>query len=707
MNDYKLWYESPAADWNSALPIGNGIQGAMIFGGINIEQIQLNHESFWSGYPADNDNPECFEHLDEIRQLIFNKKYTEAQLLSEKYLVAKNNYKESYGSHQTAGSLFLTADYTEADNYRRELNVRYGVASVKFGNCERTYITSYKYNVTIIRIKDADKKPVKITYERENANIVNDGGTIIVEGKLPLEYALVIKSLKSNDELHIYITAATAYHTDKEPLTACMETIRAAINAGYQKIYTDHVNYFNSLLDRVTLDLNSDPLLNNIPTDKRIKNPDCDLGLVESYFMYGRYLLISSSKGQLPANLQGLWNKDYHAPWEADYHININAQMNYWHADMCNLGEFNKVFFQYIEFLSLEGRNSAKINYSCDGWVAHTITNPWGFTSLGNHPSWGSFMCAGAWCCRHIWDHYLYTEDLHFLKRYYHVIKESAEFFIDFLVTDPNTGYLVTVPSNSPENSFIDPETGKPAAICAGPTMDNTILYELFTIAINCAEIFNDNKYFIEKMRSVRDKLPPLKIGKHGQIMEWLEDFDEREPGHRHMSNLYGLHPADIITKTKTPELFEAAKKSIERRLKYGGGHSGWSRAWIINFYARLQDGNAAYENIKALFQRSTLPNMFDDHPPFQIDGNFGAAAGIGEMLVQSHEGFIHILPALPDSWSNGKITGIIARGGYVVDVEWIDNKVIKCKIESKNSKSVKILINNELIVSECDFIME
>ena len=703
MNNYKLWYTSPAADWNSALPIGNGIQGAMIFGGINSEEIQLNHESFWSGYPADNDNPECLEHLAEMRRLIFEKKYTEAQKLCEKYLVAKNEYKESYGSHQTAGSLFIESDYENTGNYKRELNIRDGIAGTSFGNCERIYFSSYKYDVTVIKINNAD---FTLRYVRENADIITDGDTITVKGKLPLEYALIIKTVKQNGETIIYITAATAYNTNENPMEACTNRITQAVKAGYDAIYADSVSYFNSLLDRVTLDLNSSDALNDIPTDQRLRNPQGDFGLVEMYFMFGRYLLIGSSKGKLPANLQGIWNKDYHAPWEADYHININAQMNYWHADMCGLGEFNKTFFDYIEFLSLEGRGSAKVNYGCNGWVAHTITNPWGFTSLGNHPSWGSFMCAGAWCCRHIWDHYLYTEDIDFLRRYYDVIKNAAEFFIDFLVTDPNTGYLVTVPSNSPENSFIDPITGNSAAICAGPTMDNSILYELFTIAVNCAELFGDNKYFVEKMRTVRDQLPPLKIGKHGQIMEWLEDFDENEPGHRHVSPLYALHPANLITKSETPDLFDGARKTIERRLAHGGGHTGWSRAWIINFFARLQDGNAAYANIEALLEKSTLPNMFDNHPPFQIDGNFGAAAGIGEMLVQSHEDFIHILPAVPDAWRDGEVKGIIARGGYTVDIKWRDNKVVNCQIKSKNSKSVKVFINNELIVAESDFIM-
>lgn len=703
MNNYKLWYTAPAVDWDSALPIGNGIQGAMIFGGIENEEIQLNHESFWSGYPADNDNPDCYEHLVEMRNLIFERKYIEAQKLCEKYLVAKHDYTESYGSHQTAGSLFIESTHDNIENYRRELNIHNGVALTSFGNCERIYFSSYKYNVTVIKINNTN---IKLRYERENANIIYKDDTITITGNLPLSYAVVIKSIVQENETIIFITAATAYRTNENPLDVCVDTINKAINVGYDEIYGENVQYFNSLLDRVILDLNSNPELNDIPTDLRLRNPHDDLGLVETYFMFGRYLLIASSKGKLPANLQGIWNNHYHAPWEADYHININAQMNYWHANMCNLGEFNEVFFDYIEFLSQEGINSAKINYGCNGWVAHTITNPWGFTSLGHHPSWGSFMCAGAWCCRHLWEHYLYTEDIEFLKRYYNVIKGSVEFFVDFLIPDPNTGYLVTVPSNSPENSFIDPITGKSAAICAGPTMDNCILYELFTIAIDSAKLIGDDSSFIERIQTIKDKLPPIKIGKHGQIMEWQDDFDENEPGHRHMSNLYGLHPANLITKSKTPDLFEAAKCTIERRLSHGGGHTGWSRAWIINFYARLQDGNAANDNIVALLEKSTHPNMFDNHPPFQIDGNFGATAGIGEMLLQSHEDFIHILPALPDSWSDGSVTGLIARGGYIVDIKWQNGKVISCQVKSKYPKSVKIFINNELIITKTDFIL-
>lgn len=367
--------------------------------------------------------------------------------------------------------------------------------------------------------------------------------------------------------------------------------------------------------------------------------------------------------------------------------------MNYWPAETTGLSDLAEPFFRYIEDISGPGKKTAEIAYNCRGWTAHTITNPWGFTALGDHPSWGSFMCAGAWCCLHYYEHFLFTRDKEFLNRYYPVMRDAALFFKDFLVKDPNTGYLVTAPSNSPENSFIDPNTGKAVGVCSGPTMDNAIIRDLLLNTAEAAEILGIDCEFAQELREMEAKLPPYKIGEDGRILEWQYPFQEAEPGHRHMSHLYGLHPSAQITKEGTPKLFEAAAKVIEHRLKHGGGHTGWSRAWMINFFARLGKGDEVYKNINALLVKSTLPNMFDNHPPFQIDGNFGGCAGIAEALLQSHDGYIRLLPALPEQWSNGNFKGLRARGGYSVDAEWNDGIVTKCAVKRINDNAIPVIV--------------
>ena len=711
----RLWYRQSAADWNEALPLGSGTLGMMVFGGREREELQLNEESLWSGYAAAWDDPACREHLPEIRELLGRRKLREAEALCKRYLVCRGHGTDDpyYGSYQTAGSLLIDAPAADAGDYIRLLDLDRGAAETRFGPVRRVHTVSHRYQVTASRLTGCER--YALSFSRENCTVRCQGRELLAagrnEGAGALAFCTLIRietdgavaaegqalTVTGGSRLVIWTCTATSYDMEETPEAVCRRRIDAAQAAGFDAVLADEAAWMSEAMGRCTLELSSDPALEALPTDlrlERVRQGERDAGLCRLLFDYSRYLLICSAWGRLPANLQGVWSKDIATPWTGDYHININLQMNYWFVDAAGLDEYGESLYRYLAFLADHGRDTARIMYGLDGWVAHTATNPWGFTAPGQDPDWGSFHCAGAWCCRHLYEHYLYTGDLAFLRRYWPVIEGSVRFFTSFLMEDPVTGYLVTAPSNSPENSYINPEDGERVAVALGPTMDSMILRELFETALDCARLLELDWELSDTVQDILRRLPPTRISAYGTIQEWLEDYPEWEPGHRHVSQLYGLYPGRQVSPAATPELARAARKTLERRLSHGGGHTGWSRAWIINFFARLWDGPAAEEHLYALLAKSTLPNLFDTHPPFQIDGNFGAAAGILEMLVQSHDGVIRLLPALPPSWRDGCLKDIRLRGGCRVSFRWEEGRVVEGILTARYDGTARVLIN-------------
>lgn len=728
-----LWYDQPASKWEEALPIGNGRLGAMIFGHPFQECIQVNEESLWSGAPINSNNPKAIQNLDKIRELILNHQYQAAKKLAAETMVGTPPCVRSY---QTLGNILLDYSIQDTTQYSRSLNLNRGICTTQFlsqgiGYKQEVFASAVD-NVIVTRLSSSQAEGlnvlVRLTREKDIQLSVQDN-EIILEGQVideddprsgpggkHMKFAAKLRILHEGGNLivkdgGIYIekakqatllfTAATDYQLFQlnfdrsiQPLNVCNQILEKACQQSYDALLARHTEDHTSVFNRVSLDL-GETTQASLPTNRRlgaVKAGAEDPDLIALYFQYGRYLLMNSSRtpGVLPANLQGIWNKDYNAPWGSDFHTNINLQMNYWPAEVCNLSETALPLIQFMEKLQTPGSVTAKEMYHSRGWTVHHLTDPFGRTAVMDGV-WGCFPMGGPWMTFPIYEHYAFTKDKKFLEETaYPILKSSAQFVLDFLIKDKK-GQWVTAPSNSPENAYIDPVSGKAIDITYAATMDIQIITELFNNCILSASILEKDKAFADSLQQVLKELPPVKVSPSlGGIQEWIEDYKEADPGHRHISHLLGLHPGTQITPS-TPDLFAAAQKTIDLRLSAGGGHTGWSRAWIINFYARLLDGNNALHHIYELLKKSTHANLFDDHPPFQIDGNFGGTAGIAEMLLQSHAAYIHLLPALPKAWHTGSFKGLKARGNFEISCTWKENCLQEATLTSLAGEVCKL----------------
>ena len=720
----RLWYERPAAVWEEALPLGNGRLGAMVFGEPVNELIQVNEDSMWYGGAVDRIDPDTREYLPQIRELILKGEIRKAERLMK---MAMSGCPDSAHPYQTLGNIhFLFENIGEVKDYRRLLDLDRAVYENTFTADGVSYtkeiFLSSPDDVMVMRIR-ADKKGA-ITFQtllrREKFfDGVKKCGTngICLYGNLGkggFDFAMQVSAfakggrvcvigehllVEEADEVMLFFCAGTTYRM-KDVEKEIGAKIEKAAGKSFEALLTAHIRDYSALFDRVELLLGDLSEYDAVPTDVRIgeaREGKVDKGLSKLYFDFGRYLLIACSReGTLPATLQGIWNKDMLPPWDCKYTININTQMNYWPAEVCNLSECHMPLFEQIKNMVAKGRETARRMYGCRGFMCHHNTDIWGDTVTQDQWIPGSYWVMGAaWLCTHQWTHFEYTRDMEFLKEHFPIMREAALFFLDYMIED--NGYLKTCPSVSPENTFILP-SGERGSNTAGVTMDNQILRDLFTQCIKAAELLGVDDELNEEIKAAREKLLPTRIGEKGNILEWPEDYEEAEPGHRHISHLYGLHPSEQITVDGTPELAKAARVTLERRLSHGGGHTGWSRAWIMNHYAKLWDGEKAYYHFEQLMAKSTLPNLFDNHPPFQIDGNFGAAAAIAEMLVQSTEERIVLLPALPDKWPEGSVRGLCVKGGGEVDIVWRNGKLVHALLRAKQDLCTKLRLGDRVI---------
>ncbi|MEJ0103263.1 MAG: glycoside hydrolase family 95 protein [Bacteroidota bacterium] len=755
----KLWFTSPAnagiaddlhswtddPEWLKALPLGNGSIGAMVFGDVNKERIQLNEKTLSSGSPDSSDNPEAFNSLGKIRELLFAGKYKEASELTHRTQICKgpgsayaNAATVPFGCFQTLGDLWLDFEKENAyTDYYRELDINTAVAKLSYRQdgilYKREVFVSNPAQSLIIHFTASKKGSLSFscTLNRpEHYTTTISEGQVIMKGKMNngkggdgMEYMVRLQAvlqggrqqfsgdkiiIQNADEVTLILTAATDYlpvypsYTGRKYEKITRDVITNAIKKSYTQLKTDHTKDYQQYFSRVSLQLADKHIKDSIPTDERLKrfkqNPS-DNYLEQLYFQYGRYLLISSSRSNtLPANLQGIWANKIQTAWNGDYHTDINVQMNYWLAEVTNLPEIHLSLVKYIQNLQQPAQKTAQIQYHAGGWCVHPITNVWGFTSPGENAGWGLHIAAGGWLCQHLWEHYLFSMDKNYLRQVFPVLKTAALFYTDWLVKDKETGLLVSGPSTSPENAFVAPDSSK-VQISMGPAHDQEIIHELFTNVIAAAEQLGMKEDdTLRLIKADLKNLMPVKVAADGRLMEWAHPFEETEPGHRHLSHLYSLYPGNEFNFQQTPELAIAAGKSLEYRLAHGGGYTGWSAAWVINLWARLGEGNKAFSALQKLLSNNTSPNLFDVHPPFQIDGNFGATSGIAELLLQSHAGFIELLPALPDTWKReGEVKGLKARGNYTIDIAWKNGIVTDYKIRAKKAGKVKVKVNGKM----------